>query len=125
MTPSRPAALIVDDQPFVGLVTSDVLCECGFETFHAYDATEAAHILEEHPEIEVLVSEARLPGELTGLDFCRQVSRRHPDVQLIVTSSGEALRTTELPIGASMLRKPFASGELRTMLARKMLLENS
>jgi CheY-like chemotaxis protein len=38
MTPSRPAALIVEDQPFVGMVASDILRESGFDTFHAFDA---------------------------------------------------------------------------------------
>ena len=41
MTPSRPAALIVEDQPFIGLVASDILRESGFDTFHAYDAVDA------------------------------------------------------------------------------------
>lgn len=117
MISGRSAALIVDDQPFVGMVTSDVLRECGFESFHAYDAGEAAEILDKHPEIELVVSEARLPGQMTGLELCRQVSRERPDVQLIVTSSGEDIRKTDVPQSAFMLHKPFPSAELRRMVA--------
>ena len=72
---SRPAALIVEDQPFVGLVASDILKESGFQTFHAYDAEAAAQVLDEHPEIEVVVTEAQLPGDVTGLELCHRVSR--------------------------------------------------
>jgi CheY-like chemotaxis protein len=114
--------LIVEDQPFISLVASDILRESGFETFHAYDAREAVSVLEEHPEIEVLVSEARLPGDLTGLDLCRRVSRERPDVQLVVTLSGDTSPPTNLPAGVRLLRKPFASGELRTIVAAKRLL---
>jgi CheY-like chemotaxis protein len=122
MTPSRPAALIVEDQPFVGLVASDILRESGFHTFHAYDAAAAAQLLDEHPEIEVVVTEAELPGDVTGLELCRRVSRERPDVQLVVTAASPDLHRADLPNGTRMLRKPFASGELRTLVAAKSLL---
>jgi two-component system, response regulator PdtaR len=122
MTPSRPAALIVEDQPFVGLVASDILRESGFDTFHAYDAKDAAAVLQEHPEIELVVTEAELPGDETGLELCRRVSQERPDVQLVVTSAGREFRPTELPQGARTLRKPYASGELKTLVAAKTLI---
>jgi CheY-like chemotaxis protein len=123
MTPSRPAALIVEDQPFIGLVASDILRESGFHTFHAYDAADAAALLAEHPEIEVVVTDAKLPGEVTGLELCRRVRQERPHVQLVVTSTAQDL--TEVPTGARVLRKPYASGELRTLVAAKSLLADA
>ena len=67
MTPSRPAALIVEDQPFVGLVASDIVRKSGFETFHAFDAAAADKVLGDHPEIAVMVADADLPGLLSDL----------------------------------------------------------
>ena len=125
MTSSRPAALIVEDQPFVGMVASDMLRECGFETFHAYDAEAATQLLDEHPEIEVVVTEAQLPGSVTGLDLARHVSARRPDVQLVVTGSGPNLYAGQVPSGARLLRKPYASGELQTLVAAKSLLADA
>ena len=123
MTPRRPAALIVEDQPFVGLVASDILRESGFETFHAYDAEDAAALLDQHPEIEVLITDAELSGPAHGLELARQVSRERPNVQLVVTAAGD-VAPLDLPQGARMLRKPYASGELRTLVAAKSLLED-
>lgn len=114
MKSSRPAALIVEDQPFVGMVTSDILRESGFETFHAYDASDAAAVLEEHPEIEVVVTEALLPGEVTGIELCRRLSEQRPDVRLVVTATSPEEHRATVPNGARVLRKPYASGELRT-----------
>jgi CheY-like chemotaxis protein len=125
MTASRPAALIVEDQPFVGMVASDILRESGFETFHAYDATDAAVVLQEHPEIEVMVTEAELPGEVTGLELCRRVSAERPNVQLVVTAAGRQPGAIEIPHGARVLRKPYASGELRTLVTARTLLEEA
>lgn len=118
---SRPAALIVEDQPFVGLVASDILRESGFDTFHAYDATDATAVLRDHPEIELLVTDAELHGAPNGLELARQVSRDRPDVQLVVTAAGKDLQQNELPLGARVLRKPYASGELRTLVAARAL----
>lgn len=122
MPPSRPVALIVEDQPFVGMVASDILKEAGFETFHAYDADSAAELLEQHPEIEVVVAEAQLPGHVDGVELCRRVSRQRPEIQLVITASTPELDYAAVPSGARILRKPYASGELRTLVGDKGLL---
>jgi len=122
MTPSRRAALIVDDQPFVGMVASDILKESGYETFHAFDANDATALLREHPEIEIVVTEAKLPGEVNGLELCRQVAAQRPNVQFVVTAENE-LPAGDIPNGARVLHKPYASGELKTLIAAKSLLD--
>jgi CheY-like chemotaxis protein len=124
MRPSRPAALIVEDQPFVGLVASDILRESGFDTFHAYDANDAAQMLVEHPEIEVVVTEAQLPGEIDGIELCRRLSEQRPNLQLVVTAASH-VQQADMPSGARVLRKPYASGELRTLVAAKSLLADA
>ena len=125
MTPGRPAALIVEDQPFIGLVASDILRESGFDTFHAYDASDAAAMLRDHPEIEVVVTDAQLPGGIDGLELARRLSRERPDVRLVVTAAGPALAQSDVPAGARVLHKPYASGELRTLVAAGELFEHA
>lgn len=121
MTSSRPAALIVEDQPFIGMVASDILRETGFETFHAYDANDAAAVLQDHPEIEVVVTDAELQGDVTGVELCRRLSRERPNLQLVVTAAGRQPEPSEVPQGARVLRKPYASGELQTLVAKGLL----
>ena len=125
MTSSRPAALIVEDQPFIGLVASDILSESGFETFHAYNADDAVSMLGEHPEIEVMVTEAQLPGPVDGLELAHRVAKDRPDVRLVVTAAGIDVAQSQLPAGARMLRKPYASGELKFLVAAEDLLQDA
>lgn len=125
MPANRPAVLIVEDQPFIGMVASDILRESGFDTFHAYDTQAAEGLLAEHPEIEVVVAEAELQGPVNGLEFARRVSQERPGVQLVVTACGRELSPSELPHGARMLRKPYASGELKTLVAAPALLADA
>jgi hypothetical protein len=40
----------------------------------------------------------------------------------VVTASGPDLSASEVPSGTRVLRKPYASGELRTVVAAKSLL---
>lgn len=125
MTTSRPAALIVEDQPFIGLVASDILSESGFDTFHACTAADAVLVLGEHPEIEVMVTDAGLPGSVDGLELARRVARERPDVRLIVTAAGTDLAPSQVPAGARVLRKPYASGELKVLVAAEDLLQDA
>jgi len=125
MTSSRPAALIVEDQPFIGLVASDILSESGFDTFHAHTAADAVCVLGEHPEIAVVVADAQLPGSVDGLEFARRVAQDRPDVRLVVTSAGTDLAPSQVPAGARVLRKPYASGELKVLVAAEDLLQDA
>jgi len=125
MTSSRPAALIVEDQPFVGMVASDILKESGFETFHAFDADAAARLLDEHPEIEVVVTEALLPGMVNGLELAKRVAIERPKVQLIVTASGPELHREQVPGGARLLRKPYATHELQMLIEPRRALADA
>ena len=122
MTASRPAALIVDDQPFVGLVASDILRDSGFETFHAFGARNAVADLAKHPEIEVLLADADIAGDVDGIELCRRVSRVRPDVHLVLTTAGKDLDLVDVPTGTRVLRKPYASGELSTMIGARRRL---
>lgn len=121
MGTDRPAALIVDDQPFLGLVASDILRESGFDTLHAYDANAAATMLEQHPEIELVVTDAQLPGEVDGLALCRKLAQERPNLRLVVTTAENDV-SREIPDNALVLRKPYASGDLRMLVAARPLL---
>ena len=75
-------------------------------------------LLRLHPEIEVLVTGADLSGPGGGLELTRWVSAERPDVQLVVTSGGGDMLASDLPISARVLKKPYASAELRTLVGR-------
>ena len=116
MPPSSPtAALIVEGQPFVGLVASDILKESGLATFHASDGAGAMALLRSHPEIEVVVADADLSGEMNGLELSRRVSAERPDIQLVreLSVAASSAQRTCRPARRLLLRKPYASAEFR------------
>lgn len=117
MASNRPAALIVEDQPFVALVASDILEEAGFVAMHAFDAASALAMLSAHPEIKLLVTDVSLGGAADGVELARRAALERPSLGMVVTVSGGDLAIADLPAGARLLHKPYASAELRTLVA--------
>lgn len=122
---SRPAALIVEDQPFVGMIASDILRESGFATFHAYDAQEALQQLGDHPEIDVVLTEMELPGEVDGIELAHRIASERPGTRLVIACEGSERRLADLPRGARVIRKPFATAELSTLVCSMTLLQEA
>lgn len=121
MTTIRPAALIVEDQPFIGMVASDILRESGFNTFHAFDVADASAQLRDHPEIELMIVEAALSSGDSGVEFASRVAADHPGLQLVIASDRGNETNVTLPAGARLLTKPFSSGELKVLAAAREL----
>ena len=89
------AALIVEDQPFAGMVASDILAEAGLATFHANDAPSALALLRSHPEIELVVTAADLAGPGGEDDELRALPS--PDHVLVLVAGGGGLYSSVFP----------------------------
>ena len=122
-----PQALIVEDRPFVALVISDVLREVGFDGLHAFDCPEALRVLERSPDVAIAIIEAGLSQSegCSGLDLARTITRQRPRLPIVITVAGGDIAADELPKGARLLRKPFASAELRALVGGMSLLEEA
>lgn len=122
-----PQALIVEDRPFVALVISDVLREIGFDGLFAFDCPEALQLLESAPGIELAVVEAELEESegCAGIDLAHRIARQRPNVPIVVTVAQGDIAAGRLPEGARVLRKPFASAELRSLVGGLSLLERA
>lgn len=125
MTRRRRTALIVEDQPFVGMVVSDVLSENGFETVFAYDAEAALELLGRLPDIDALVTKVELQGRMDGIQLAKEVARRRPGIRIVLTTGGQESRLVNAPAGARVLRKPFASDELSSLVSCPALLQDA
>jgi CheY-like chemotaxis protein len=119
--PSKRSALIVEDQPFFGMVASDILHESGFETFHAFGAADAVAVLQAHPEIDLLLAEAKLSGGVDGLELARMVSRERREIRIVLTASEHI--ATAVPAGTQVLMKPYSSAELRAQVTGTAIRE--
>jgi DNA-binding NtrC family response regulator len=107
--------LIVDDEPAVRALATDILADAGFDTIAAADADQALHLLENDPKnVDVLFTDVRMPGAMSGLDLARVAKRKWPALRVIVTSGYFA---GDFPTH-QFLRKPWSASELVSRIAQ-------
>jgi len=120
MPAAIPTVLIVEDHPLVRAVTADGLAASGFNVIEAEDAAEALRTLDMHEDVDVLFTDVRMPGEMDGLALVDKVAEKRPEMELIVTSGGEAARCVNLPPNGTFLQKPYLASQLATLIRERL-----
>ena len=111
--PRPHLVFVVEHQALLRMGAVDLLREAGFETIEAESADAALAIMKERwPEVRVLFTDVQMPGELDGVDLVTEVHRCWPDVLLLVTSGGVALKDEELPDDGRFVPKPYQASTL-------------
>jgi DNA-binding NtrC family response regulator len=101
------AVLVVEDEVLLRLVTADILEDAGFHVIEAHDAQEARILLEERPDVQVVFTDWNMPGEIDGLGLAHLVSKRWPEIGIIVTSGKMHPAPGDIPAGVGFLAKPY------------------
>jgi CheY-like chemotaxis protein len=104
-----PIALVVDDEPLVLMDTADMISEEGYGVIEATSAAEAYEILLQFPSVELVLTDVQTGGAIDGLELAREVSRRWPQICVVVASGAMRPRSGDLPAGAVFLAKPLSS----------------
>jgi PAS domain S-box-containing protein len=112
--------LVVEDNPAVRQVAISTLMSLGFKVIEAATGDEAARILMSNDQVQLVLSDVRMPGELTGIDLARLIKSERPDIQILLTTgyvdSEKALEDIEL------LYKPYRATDLAEKI--QLLMEN-
>jgi DNA-binding NarL/FixJ family response regulator len=116
--PKRPRVLIADDQPEVAKAVSRLLaldCEVVGSVADGSALLEAAQRLQ--PDVVVL--DVNLPT-VNGLEACRQITRVHPEMKVIVFTAmnDPAVKERSLAAGASAFVSKLAHGDLLSAIGR-------
>ena len=112
---SPEPVLLVDDDPDVRSLMSNVLSEYGFVVYEASCGEEALRVARDRRP-RVVVLDVRMPG-LSGYEVCRKLKDDFADAVGVIFISGERResfdRVAGLLLGADdYLAKPFALDEL-------------
>ncbi len=107
VTASRKV-LVVDDEPLVRMGTADMLEEMGHEVVEASNGVEALCLLDEHPDIDAVVTDFTMP-QLNGAQLARLVRERQDAVPVLLITG---FASEALDPGLPQLLKPFRHDEL-------------
>ena len=112
--------LVVEDEPLVRIVAADAIADRGIMTWEAGDAREALEVLDQHPEIGLVVTDVNMPGGMDGLDLAEKVTAMRPDVSVIVTSGQVHVSDDQLPDHGVFLPKPYRTERLVNLVQDKL-----
>jgi CheY-like chemotaxis protein len=100
--------LVVEDEVLVRLMICEELRERGLRVVEAVSADEAADVLRSSTDVDLIVSDIRMPGQLDGLALARHVDANHPGLPMILASAAFWNRA-ELPdCVQGLVPKPYA-----------------
>ncbi len=119
-TPAR--CLIVDDDKSVRRSLRRVTELEGLATTDAGSGEEGLEILDENPEISLVISDIYMP-EMSGVEFLREIRERYPDTSVIMLTGVAEVTTAVscLQLGAmDYISKPVMVDELRVRVARAL-----
>ena len=78
--------LIAEDDVSVRAMICGFLRDAGFDVTEAGDADEAVAILESSSPFDVLFSDVKMPGSISGRELAHRVESRWPNTEVILTS---------------------------------------
>ena len=115
--------LIVDDEPTVRMLVTEVLAENGYTVLEAADAPSALRLIEANRGIALLITDVGLPGGMNGRQLAEAVRARHNNLKtLFITGYAEnaAVSNGHLEHGMEILTKPFAMTALANKVRRML-----
>jgi DNA-binding transcriptional regulator YhcF (GntR family) len=114
-----PSVLIVEDDPHIGELLSEIIRTSGARAVLRSDPKSARAALETETGIDLVLSDVRMPEARDGVESIRGIRRRFPDLPVAAVTAfpGDlaALHgTPEAPV--LVLSKPFRAAQVREAL---------
>jgi CheY-like chemotaxis protein len=117
-TPTATAdatVLLVEDEPAVRAVVSEMLEGGGYTVIAAIDGTEALQLASTHDgPIDLLVTDVVMPG-MSGQEVARRIAEERPQTRTLFVSGYNESAIAQhgvLAPGTAFLEKPFSAAEL-------------
>ncbi|WP_371813525.1 PAS-domain containing protein [Ruegeria sp. HKCCA5426] len=120
--PYRPAppvqegmVLLVEDSDDLRSQFRDMLVDLGFSVIEATSVDEALALASDIEDIVLVLSDIRLEGEGTGLDFLDRLKAKLPCILMTSLPYSDPLHRKALTL-APVLRKPFTRAQLSALI---------
>ena len=101
--------LVVDDEPGIREFLADALATDNHDVAQAADGMEALRLVYDRA-FDLMLTDLRMPGALTGIDLLRKLKSEQPDTEVIVMTAHGSVETAveAMKLGAyDYLQKPI------------------
>jgi PAS domain S-box-containing protein len=107
--------LIVDDEPTVRMLITEVLAEAGYVPIEAIDGVSGLKVLQSNVRIDLLISDVGLPGGINGRQMADTARLGRPGLPILFITgyaASAAIASGDLESGMHVLTKPFTMDAL-------------
>jgi PAS domain S-box-containing protein len=115
--------LVVEDDPLVRTYVTHCLRSLGYQSLAATDGAEALSKLDSMADIDMVITDAVMPGGVSGIELSDRAAQLHPGVP-VVLMSGYATESLEkkgrLRPHTPFLSKPFRRETLAAIVAKNL-----
>ena len=108
--------LVVDDDPAVRETSASMLEDLGYVVIQANGGPEALDVVEHHPEVDLMVTDIRMPG-MSGLELSDIATTMRQHLPVILISGYFAPQK----INHRFLQKPFRFHELDAAIRAELV----
>ena len=124
--PDRPVqVLLVEDDQEVAALTRELLTSLGCSVVRVASADAALGALANARTIDLVLSDVMMPGGVSGLELAREIRRRHPALQILLTT-GYVESLTAMEDGEfDILLKPYTIESLAEALGIEVRVDSS
>ncbi len=112
--------LVVDDEPTVRMLVTEVLEELGYTAIEAGDGAAGLKVLQSNVRVDLLVTDVGLPGGMNGRQVADAARVARPKLKvLFITGYAEnaVLSQGHLAPGMHVMTKPFAMEALASRIS--------
>ncbi|AZC24520.1 Response regulator [Pseudomonas sessilinigenes] len=116
---AQDVVLIVEDEPVILMLLADYLSGLGYRVLQAENGEQAFEILASKPNLDLMITDYRLPGGITGVMIAEPAVKLRPDLKVIFISGypNEILEcNSPITRKAPILAKPFDLNSLHQQI---------
>ena len=102
--------LVIDDEPLVRMLVTDVLRELGYVVLAARDGAAGLRLLQSAARVDLLITDLGLPQGMNGGQVAAAARLRRPELKVLFITGfaqNSALGRGRVDAAASVLTKPF------------------
>lgn len=106
--------LVVEDEVLTRLALAEDLRDAGYAVVEASNADDALAYLQTGRQVDLILSDIRMPGSIDGLQLARRLRIERPSLPVILSSAGGSAGITPF------LAKPYRMEQVLSVIAKTL-----
>lgn len=119
MSDRRNSVLVVEDEPMISELITEVLCDNGFAVHTFADGEQALRYLESGAAVDVLFTDINILGEMDGSQLARRAREQRPELPVVYCSGRYSPSSLAPPVPRSVfVKKPYSPSDMCRLFER-------